>query len=176
MTTSKLKISGAFLISTPVFSDSRGAFETSWESADLQTSEIRFQPVSACHSHNLKKGTLRGMHFQASPYQQTKLVSCTSGKVYDVILDLRPESPTYLSWDAVELSAGSGKSVFIPGGCAHGFMTLTDDATVFYLIEGDYIPSIAGTVRWNDPAIGIEWPLADPILSDRDQNAPDFNP
>ncbi len=176
MTISKLKISGAFLVSNPVYTDSRGAFQTNWESADLKSVNVDFTPVSACHSYNIKAGTLRGMHYQASPYDQAKMVSCVAGKVYDVLLDLRPASPTYLMWDAVELSADSGESVFIPAGCAHGFLTLADHTIVFYLIEGDYVPGIAGTVRWNDPAIGINWPIADPILSDRDKNAPDFKP
>lgn len=171
-----LKIKGSFLFTDPVFRDERGAFEVFWEATDLQDSGISFQPVSAHHSYNNLKGTLRGLHYQLHPYGQSKLVSCISGAVYDVMLDLRPQSPTYLTYDAVELSAGSGKSVYIPAGCAHGFVSLQDNTTIAYLIEGVYKPDVAGTIRWDDPAIGILWPINNPILSNRDRNAPDFKP
>jgi dTDP-4-dehydrorhamnose 3,5-epimerase len=171
-----LKIHGSFICSSNNFQDARGIFESGWEKADFDKANISFNPGSACHSYNHKKGVLRGMHYQSSPYPQSKLVSCVSGKVFDVLIDLRPHSPTYLLWDSAELSAGSGKSVFIPAGCAHGFVTLEENSTVFYLIEGDYNPSVAGTVRWNDSRISINWPIADPILSERDKNAPDYIP
>ena len=174
MDCSSLIIDGSWLFTDRVFKDARGAFEVSWESVDLNKAGIAFNPVSANHSYNTKKGTLRGMHYQLPPYGQSKLVSCISGAAYDVMVDLRPHSPTYLSWHAVELSAGSGKSVYIPAGCAHGFVTLQDNTTIAYLIEGEYSPEAAALVRWNDPVIGIQWPVTDPILSDRDRNAPDF--
>jgi dTDP-4-dehydrorhamnose 3,5-epimerase len=176
MTFTRLKITGAALITNDVFRDQRGAFEAAWETADLEKEGIVFKPESACHSYNTKAGTLRGMHYQVMPYGQAKLVSCSSGAVYDVMVDLRPESPTYLLWDAVELSAASGKSIYIPAGCAHGFLTLQDNTIVTYLIEGAYNPQAAGAVRWNDNAIGIEWPAVqgELVLSERDKNVPDL--
>lgn len=176
MNFSPLTINGSWLLEAPVFKDARGAFEVFWETDDLVKTGISFKPVSAHHSYNLLKGTLRGMHYQMAPYGQAKLVSCVAGAAYDVMVDLRAASPTYLSWKAVELSAGSGKSIYIPAGCAHGFVTLQDNTIIAYLIEGEYRPAAAGTVRWNDPAIGIEWPISNPILSERDKTAPDFKP
>lgn len=172
---SLLKIAGSGIFSMPVFCDERGVFEASWEMPDLEKEGIHFHPVSACHSYNPKKGTLRGMHYQSSPHGQAKLVSCVAGSMYDVFVDLRPGSTTYLKWSATELSAGCGKSIYIPAGCAHGFITLTDDTTVAYLIEGDYMPQAAAVLRWNDPFVGIEWPsFTSLIMSDKDRNIPDF--
>jgi len=112
------------------------------------------------------------MHYQHDPHAQAKLVSCVGGAVYDVFVDLRKDSPTYLQWHAEELKEGSGKSVFIPAGCAHGFISLTDNATVSYLIEGAYAPQAAATLRWNDAAIGIQWPFDPIIISVKDREAP----
>jgi dTDP-4-dehydrorhamnose 3,5-epimerase len=169
-----LKLSGAWKFQANPFVDFRGAFEVFWEAGDLAAAGISFAPISAHHSYNEKMGTLRGMHYQKAPHGQTKLVSCVHGRVWDVAVDLRPNSPTYLGWEATELSAGSGVALYLPAGCAHGFLTLTDHATVAYLIEGDYQPAAAGTLRWDDPAVGIAWPLREPILSERDRLAPDF--
>jgi dTDP-4-dehydrorhamnose 3,5-epimerase len=176
MTITKLKIAGAVLISNDVFKDLRGAFEPAWETADLEKEGIVFKPVSACHSYNTVAGTLRGMHYQSAPYGQAKLVSCSNGLVYDVMVDLRPASPTYLQWEGVELSGASGKSVYIPAGCAHGFLTLQDNTTITYLIEGEYRPQAAATFRWDDKAAGIVWPAVQGtlIMSDRDKTAADF--
>jgi dTDP-4-dehydrorhamnose 3,5-epimerase len=176
MNYSPLKIEDSGLFIDPVFRDVRGAFEVFWEFEDFEKVGISFKPISSHHSYNTVKGTLRGMHYQLQPHGQAKLVSCISGAVYDVMVDLRPGSPTYLNWEAVELSAGCGKSIYIPAGCAHGFVTLQDHTTIGYLIEGTYNPDAAGTVRWDDPAIGINWPIQQPILSDRDRKAPDFKP
>ena len=174
MNFSPLKIEGSGLFIDPVFRDVRGAFEVFWEFEDLEKAGISFNPISSHHSYNTLKGTLRGMHYQSFPHYQSKLVSCISGAVYDVLVDMRVDSPTYLKWEAVELSAGCGKSILIPAGCAHGFVTLEENTTIAYLIEGIYKPEAAATVRWNDPVVGIQWPVTDPILSDRDRNAPDF--
>jgi len=176
MAFARLKIDGAWLIINDVFTDVRGAFEAAWEAADLEKEGLLFKPESACHSYNTKAGTLRGMHYQAAPYGQAKIVSCSNGTLYDVMVDMRPGSPTYLMWEAIELSGASGKSVYIPAGCAHGFLTLQDHTIVTYLIEGAYHPQAAAAVRWNDKAIGIEWPSVQGalILSERDKNVPDF--
>lgn len=172
----ELKIHGAKIISTPPFADMRGAFEVFWEYQDMAAMGLSFVPISAYHSYNEKAGTLRGLHFQDAPHAQAKMVSCVRGVVFDVLVDLRQNSPTYLKWQAVELCEGSGQTLYIPPGCAHGFLTRQDHSTVAYLIEGDYYPGSAGTLRWDDPNIGISWPSNEPILSERDKNAPDYQP
>jgi dTDP-4-dehydrorhamnose 3,5-epimerase len=116
------------------------------------------------------------MHYQVSPHTQAKVVTCVAGKVCDVIADLRPSSPTYLKWDAIELEEASGLSVYVPRGCAHGFMALRDQSTIAYLIEGTYCPEAGRIFRWDDPALNIQWPMSDPILSHADQTAPYHSP
>lgn len=169
-----MKVRGAFTVLQPVFQDTRGVFESWWDQTDVNDLPFVFQPQSACHSYNINENTLRGIHFQYPPYERSLIVSCVSGKSLDVVVDLRPDSPTYLVWDAVYLSAESGQSVFIPKGCAHGFLTLQDKTTVAYLIEGAYQPHAAGVLRWNDPSIDIDWPCLNPILSEKDRNAPNL--
>ena len=168
----KLTISDAWLLVGPVFRDNRGAFEVFWEQPDLAAAGLRFAPSNAHHSYNHKAGTIRAFHLQRPPHGQAKLVSCVSGRTWDVVLDLRPESPTFRKWDAVELSSACGKAVYIPAGCAHVFATLEDNTTIAYLIEGGYRPESAAVVRWNDPVLGINWPVSDPIISDKDRQAP----
>lgn len=171
----EMKMADARIIQSPPFSDARGSFHVSWDRDDMDAYGIHFNPESNAISFNLKSGTLRGLHYQTAPYWQNKLVSCVSGRVLDVIADLRPDSPSYLRWAATELSAGSGLSVYVPGGYAHGFLTLSHNATVLYLLEGEYRSEAAAIVRWNDPLFGIVWPIDDvPILSDRDRLAGDF--
>jgi len=172
----ELQIAGVKLLEELSASDFRGEFEVFWESGEFFAAGISFVPVSACHSYNEKPWTLRGMHFQRAPHDQAKLVSCVRGAVSDVVVDLRCDSPTYLRWVSAELTEASGQALYIPHGCAHGFLTMQDHTTVAYLIEGDYCPEATGTLRWNDPAVGIEWPTRDPILSERDRMAPDFQP
>lgn len=170
----EMNILDACLISNTSYKDNRGVFEPSWEASVLEKQGIHFQPDKAYHSYNSKVNTLRGMHYQLEPYGQTKLVSCISGEVLDVIIDLRKTSPSYLKVDSVKLSEGSGLSLYIPAGCAHGFITMVDNATLFYLIEGEYRPDLVRTIRWNDPAFAINWPADDPILSERDRSAANF--
>jgi dTDP-4-dehydrorhamnose 3,5-epimerase len=166
----------ARLLKSKPFRDLRGSFEVFWEAPELAAIGINFNPVSNAFSYNEKAGTLRGMHYQKSPHGQAKLVSCITGCALDVIADLRPESPSYLRWAATELRANSGQAIYIPVGYAHGFVTLSDHTTLAYLIEGDYLPHASGTVRWDDPILGINWPIADLILTERDQTAPNFVP
>lgn len=139
----------------------------------MERAGISFLPANAHHSYNQHKKTLRGMHYQLAPYGQDKLVSCVSGSVYDVMVDMREESPTYLQWVAVTLTACSGRAVFIPAGCAHGFLTLESHTTIAYLIAGQFNPAAAATVRWDDPAVGINWPDLDGdfTISARDRDA-----
>ena len=133
---------------------------------------FQFQPENANHSYNTKKGTVRAFHFQRSPHEQAKLVSCISGKIWDVMVDLREDSPTRHQWVGTELTEGDGKSLYIPPGCAHGFATLADNSTVAYLIQGTYVPEASSVIRWDDPTLGVEWPIDVPILSDKDRTAP----
>ena len=125
-------------------------------------------------SFNKFKGTLRGMHFQTAPYEEAKLVRCTGGAIYDAIIDLRRESPTFKQYFAVMLSAENGKMLYVPEGFAHGFQTLEDNTEIFYQMSQFYAPGHAAGVRWNDPAFGIRWPEGKRIILDRDQSYPDF--
>ena len=177
MKATPLEIADAVLFETAPYRDERGVFEVFWESAGESGCSVPIVPWGAYHSHNVKRHTLRGMHYQEQPHAQVRLVSCVRGRVWDVIVDLRPDSGSYLRWNAVELDEASGRAVFVPRGCAHGFLTLAEDSTVAYLIEGAYVPEAARTMRWDDPAAGIEWPLpagAMPLLSARDRSAPDY--
>lgn len=164
------------VVENPVFSDDRGFFLEFWKAGGRAESLPDFKPDSVATSFNSRRHTLRGMHFQAPPHEQAKLVFCSHGRAYDVALDLRPESPTYLEWEAEELTPASGKTVYIPRGFAHGFLTLEPNTVMTYLIEGPYAAEAGGIVRWNDPCHGITWPHPDPVLSDRDRHAPDFHP
>ena len=126
-------------------------------------------------SFNNKKGTLRGMHYQVEPHAEAKLVRCTRGSIYDVIIDLRPESPGFTKWFFVELSAENRKMLYIPEGFAHGFQTLTDNTETFYQMSGFYFPESARGVRWDDPCFNIKWPEDNRIISQKDLEYPDFN-
>lgn len=176
MNIQKTPVYGNLRLSSPVFRDERGVFEIQWETNLLAVAGVHFVPENAHHSYNFKRGTIRAFHYQSAPFGQTKLVACVSGRLWDVAVDLRPDSPSYLQWAAVELAAGSGISHLIPAGCAHGFATLEDHTTVAYLIEGEYRPEHAQVLRWDDPAVGVRWPLTNPILSEKDRTAPDFKP
>jgi dTDP-4-dehydrorhamnose 3,5-epimerase len=125
-------------------------------------------------SFNKEKGTMRGMHYQASPFEEAKLVRCTMGAVYDAIIDLRGDSPTFKQWVAAELSAENRHMFYIPEGFAHGFLTLQDSTEIFYQMSEFYVPGSARGVRWNDPAFGIQWPIEVAVVSERDQTYPDF--
>lgn len=174
MTFSSRSITGSFVFACPPATDSRGRFSMNWDDQVFREAGIMFRPVSACHSYNESTRTLRGMHYQESPHAQSKLVCCSRGAVLDVTVDLRAESTSYLTWEAIELREGDGLSLYIPSGCAHGFLTLEPASTVAYLIEGEYRPESSRVLRWDDPAVGIPWPCTDPILSDKDRHAADY--
>ena len=154
--------------------DERGYFARSWCEKEFGDQGLNPRLVQCSISFNLRRGTLRGMHYQAAPHAEVKLVRCTRGAVYDVVLDLRPNSPTFTRWMAVELSADNGRAVYIPKDCAHGFQTLTDEAEVFYQMSEVYHPESARGVRWDDPAFAIQWPGDDKIVSSRDTAFPSF--
>jgi len=166
------KLEGAFLIEPERREDDRGYFVRTFCEREFAEHGLRVRFVQCNLSFNRRKGTLRGMHFQAAPHEEAKLVSCTRGAIYDVIIDLRPGSPTYLQHVAETLSAENGKAFYIPEGFAHGFQTLADDSEVFYQMSEFYHPESARGVRWNDPAFQIEWPPAERTIIPRDQEYP----
>lgn len=167
-------LAGAYLIEIEPASDDRGFFARTWCTREFTALELEAQWVQCSISFNRKQGTLRGMHYQCSPAAEAKLVRCTQGAVYDVLADIRPESPTYRHWVAYELSAGDRRSVYIPPGFAHGFLTLTDDVELHYSISEFYRPEMASGFRWNDSSFGIQWPDRPTVISQRDESYPDF--
>jgi dTDP-4-dehydrorhamnose 3,5-epimerase len=170
------ELPGVFLVEPELLADDRGAFARSFCVDEFAAAGIEFEVVQANISFNRFKGTVRGMHFQADPYAEAKVVRCTRGALYDVVVDLRPDSAMYGKWIGAELNADNRKALFIPEGCAHGFQTLLDNTEVDYLMSSRYQPEAASGVRFDDPAIGIDWPLAVSSVSDRDRDWPDFEP
>jgi dTDP-4-dehydrorhamnose 3,5-epimerase len=154
--------------------DERGFFARTWCHDEFASNGLDSQLVQCSLSYNTKKGTLRGMHFQAPPHAETKLVRCTRGSIYDVVLDLRQESKAYRRWIGVQLTAEKRNALYIPKGCAHGFLTLEDNTEVFYQMSDFYDANSSRGVRWNDPAFGIVWPAKVEMISPRDANYPDF--
>ena len=167
-------MAGAFVIEAERRMDQRGFFARTFCQQEFEAHGLNAQVVQCNVSFNKCKGALRGMHYQAAPFAEAKLVRCTSGSIYDVIIDLRPSSATFKQYFAVELSAENPRMLYIPEGFAHGFQTLQDDTEVFYQMTQQYSAEHARGVRWNDPAFGIEWPEGERIIIERDQNYPDF--
>jgi dTDP-4-dehydrorhamnose 3,5-epimerase len=168
------KLPGAFVIEPDQLADQRGFFARTFCRKEFEAHGINALVEQCNISFNKRKGTLRGMHFQVAPFAEAKLVRCTSGSIYDVIIDLRPSSPTFKQYFAAELSAENRAMLFIPEGFAHGFQTLQDDSEVFYQMGQSFSAEHARGVRWNDPAFGIEWPKDERIIIERDRNYPDF--
>jgi dTDP-4-dehydrorhamnose 3,5-epimerase len=170
------RLSGAFFVDLERREDSRGFFARTWCANEFADHGLTTEVVQANVSFNPRQGTLRGMHFQRAPHAETKLVRCTRGAIYDVVVDLRRDSDTYKEWVGVELSADNRRALFVPEGFAHGYQTLVPDAEVFYQVSEYYTPGAEGGVRWDDPAFGIEWPDPDgAFLSDKDRSWPDFS-
>ena len=168
------KIHGVFVIELEKHEDDRGWFARAWCCEEFAAHGLPTDLAQTNLSHNAQRGTVRGMHFQTAPHAEAKLVRCVAGAVHDIALDLRPESPTFKQSVATELSADNGRAVFLPEGIAHGFQTLTDDATLFYQMGAPYAPEFARGVRWDDAAFQIEWPIAEAIVCERDAAFPDF--
>jgi dTDP-4-dehydrorhamnose 3,5-epimerase len=169
------KLKGALLVEPERFEDERGFFARSWSQREFATHGLNSNLVECDISFNGRKGTLRGLHLQSAPHAQAKLVRCTMGSIYDVIVDLRSSSPTYKKWYSVELTSENRLMLYIPEGCAHGFQTLKDDSEVLYQMSAYYAPTYAQGIRWNDPAFAVEWPDATaPIMNARDREYPDF--
>jgi dTDP-4-dehydrorhamnose 3,5-epimerase len=171
------KLAGAFVIDPEPASDERGFFARTWCRREWQARGLTAELVQCSLSFTTRAGTVRGMHYQAPPHAEAKLVRCTRGRIYDVIVDLRPGSPTFKQWSAVELGADDRRMLYVPEGCAHGFQTLTDATEVFYQISASHDPASQRGVRWDDPAFGIVWPDAPSrTISSRDRAFPDFQP
>ncbi len=168
-------LKGAYIIDPERIEDERGFFARTWDRHEFETLELNSSLAQCNISYNARRGTLRGMHYQVAPHEETKLVRCTAGTIYDVIIDLRPGSPTLREWLAVELSAANRRMLYIPPGYAHGFQTLEDHSEVFYQMAEFYAPDYARGVRWNDPAFGIIWPEVPQMIAARDQAYPDFD-
>jgi len=168
------KLHGVFEIRLQEQRDERGFFARSFCQKEFQQHGISPVTAQCSIAFNEKKGTLRGLHYQDAPHAETKLVRCTQGAIYDVVVDLRPASPTFKQWIGVELSAANRYMIYVPGGCGHGLITLEDKTEVFYQMSEFYYPELSRSVRWNDPAFKIEWPASPLVICDRDRTCPDF--
>jgi dTDP-4-dehydrorhamnose 3,5-epimerase len=175
MIISETKLAGVFVIEPQRLVDERGFFAPSFSAKKFRELGMEINFVEHNISYSKRRGTLRGMHYQAAPHGQAKLVRCTRGAIFDVTLDLRPESSTFKQWIGIELTAENCSMIYLPGDCAHGFQTLTDDTEVFYLVSTVYVPESSRGVRWDDPTFKIEWPHTERrILIERDRNYPDY--
>ena len=172
---SETDIGGAKAIDPDPHQDDRGRFMRVWCSREFAEHGVNFVPVQANMGFSLRKGTIRGMHFQTEPALEAKLVCCTRGAMFDVVLDLRPASPSYGKWYAAELSAENGRALYLPEGCAHGYQTLEDGTEMHYMASGFYTPGAARGVRFDDPAFGIQWPLLATAVSKQDRSWPLVN-
>lgn len=170
----KTDVLNVYVLEPKIFGDSRGWFMESWSKRTMEEAGLFYDFIQDNQSYSAKKGTLRGLHFQKSADSQAKLVRCTHGAVFDVAVDLRKGSPTYKKWAGVELSAENKRQFLIPRGFAHGFLTLTDNVEFQYKADNFYTPASDRNIRWNDPEIGVNWGIKDPILSEKDQKAPSF--
>ncbi len=168
------ELKGAYLIELEPIEDERGFFARSWCQKEFVKHNLTPNLVQCNISFNHKQGTLRGMHYQEKPHEEVKLIRCTSGAIYDVIIDLRQDSSTFKQWAAVELTADNRKMLYVPEGMAHGFQTLQDNTEVFYQMSAFYHPESARGVRWDDPAFQIDWPEKKPIISLKDSQYPDL--
>jgi dTDP-4-dehydrorhamnose 3,5-epimerase len=168
----ELNLKGAYLVTLELLSDARGFFARTWDEGEFGAHGLEVRVVQCNVSFNVKRGTVRGMHYQRPPHEEVKLVRCTRGRIFDVVVDLRPGSPTRLRWEGVELTAENRSMLYVPRGFAHGYQTLDDNTEVSYQVSEFYHPESEGRLLWNDSAVGIEWPLAEIVISDKDRTAP----
>lgn len=169
------KIKGAYVIELERIEDDRGFFARTFCEKEIGDQGLKSKMVQCSVSFNRKAGTLRGLHYQIAPHEEAKLVRCTRGAIYDVVVDLRRNSPTFKQWLGVELTEENRWALYVPEGCAHGFQTLKDNTEVLYYMSEFYHPECARGLRWNEPALGIEWPSDTVIISKRDSLYPDFS-
>lgn len=170
------EIAGVVVVDIEPRTDDRGAFARLHCPQEFAAAGHPFTPAQTSLSRNTRAGTLRGMHYQPAPYGETKLVRCVRGRIFDVAIDLRADSPTHRRWTGVELSADNGRALLIPEGIAHGFVTLGDDTDVLYQITPEFEPGHEAGVRWDDPAFGVAWPMKPQVISPRDASYPDYRP
>jgi dTDP-4-dehydrorhamnose 3,5-epimerase len=169
-------LDGVFLVEIEPHADERGFFARAFCEGEFAERGLPARFPQCNLSRNTRAGTLRGLHYNAVPHREAKLVRCVAGAIWDVVVDLRAGSPTYLRWFGAELTAARGEAMFVPEGFAHGFVTLSDGADVFYQMSAVYVPGAGRGLRWNDPRIGIVWPRPPAVISDRDRDYPDFDP
>jgi dTDP-4-dehydrorhamnose 3,5-epimerase len=167
-------IEGVWVVEPELYEDERGFFARTWDTEEFDRRGLNGRLVQCSISYNRRRGTARGLHYQAPAHQEAKLVRCTSGSIFDVAVDLRVESSTFRRWIGIELPAENRLAVYVPEGCGHGFLTLTDDSEVAYQISEFHAPDAARGVRWDDPAIGIDWPGEVLVVNERDRSYPDL--
>lgn len=168
------KLKGAYIIELEPIRDKRGFFARTWNKDEMHARGLETELVQGNISFNMYTGTLRGMHYQAAPHQETKLVRVTNGAIYDCIIDLRRESPTYKQWTGIELTRDNYRTFYVPKGCAHGYITLCEGAEVIYWVSAQYEPAAERGIRWDDPQFGIQWPVQMKYISEKDANRPDY--
>ena len=175
MTLTETKLAGVWLIEADVFDDERGSFIRAWMPDEMAAHGL-VTTISQCSmAASRRRGTIRGMHYQTAPFAEAKFIRTVKGAIYDVAVDLRPDSPTFCGWVGYELSDANRRALYLPPGIAHGYQTLVDDAEVLYFVSAPYAPAHSAGVRWDDAAFGIEWPLGAPsVINDRDAHYPDF--
>ncbi len=169
------KLKGAFVIEIKKLEDDRGFFGRSWCANEMKEHGLSSNICQSNTSFSAKKGTLRGMHYQISPYQESKLIRCTRGSILDVIIDLRPDSPTFKQWIGEKLTQDNYKMLYVPEDFAHGFITLEDNCEVTYLVTQFYTPGAERGIRWNDPLFNINWPFEPIVISEKDSNHPNYS-
>lgn len=173
MTFTDTPIDGVWIIDSDVFSDERGDFVRAWMPEEFRARGLETGIAQCSIASNRARGTIRGLHYQVAPHEEVKVIRAIAGRVWDVAVDLRPDSPTYRRWVGVELTAAGRRMLYLPRGIAHGYQTLTDDAEVLYFVSAPYSPAHQRGLRWDDPAIGIDWPLGSPTrVSPRDAGFP----
>ena len=175
MNLNKTGFSGVFLIEIEKLKDDRGFFARTFDSNFFEDNGLISKFVQSSISYNIQKGTLRGIHYQIDPYAETKLISCINGKIFDVLIDLRPDSKTFKKWQSFELDSKHYSSLYVPEGIAHGFQTLEDNSVLSYQISNIYKPEFSRGIRWNDPFFNIDWPLEVSEISKKDLSYLDFN-
>ncbi len=170
-----MKLLGAWIVDPDVFRDERGVFARTWVPDEFTARGLDPTIAQCSYAASHRRGTIRGLHYQSAPFEEVKVVRVVRGAIFDVAVDLRPESPTFCQWVGVELTAENLRSVYLPRGLAHGYQTLTDHTEVYYFVSTPYTPTHQQGVRWDDPAFGIEWPLGAPsMINDRDRTFRDF--
>lgn len=172
----ELSLKGAFLVEIEPITDQRGFFGRAWCRQELEKHGLNgdIKQINTSLSH--RKGTLRGLHYQADPYQEAKFIRCTKGSIFDIIIDLRPESPTFLQWEGNMLSGNNYRMIYVPENFAHGLITLEDQTEVYYPVTEFYTPGAEKGIRWDDPAFNIQWPIFPVVISEKDSSHPDFDP